>query len=146
METTLDDSQNSQNNQSLIEEEDTPHQVCSQNQCRKTPQLYISSLQCNACNRYVHYRCTGLPPYMIEFFIRKFGGKQRKWCCQKCIVVPKEVKEAVSYDENHSNTVEHLRKDIDACEGLVKAQRETIMQQNSEIRSLRKSMEGMTET
>ena len=131
-------------NKSLIEAEDTPDQVCSPRECTKTPELYITSLQCNTCDRSVHYRCTGLPPYMIEFFVKKFGGKQRKWSCQNCIEVSKEVKEATKTDRNHINTITHLRKDISACENLVKAQRETICQQNSEIQNLRKCMEVMT--
>ena len=141
MDNTLDDSKN----RSLIEEEDT-QQVCSQTQCKKTPELYVASLKCNTCGRSVHYRCTGLPPYMIEFFVRRFGGKQRKWCCQNCISASKEVKEAVSIDYDSTNDVTHLRRDIAACENLVKAQQETICQQNSEILSLRKTIEVMTET
>ena len=38
----------------------------------------------------------------------------------------------------------HLRKNFSACENLVKAQRGTTFQQNSEIQNLRKLMEVMT--
>lgn len=144
MENPADDSAEKSQNKSLIDAEDTPDQVCSPKECTKTPELYITSLKCHTCDRSVHYRCTGLPPYMIEFFARKFGGKQRKWSCQNCIQVSKEVKEATIHDSSYASTISHLRKDVSACEGLIKAQRETISHQNSEIQSLRKCMEVMT--
>ena len=74
MEKPPDDSIETGHNKSLIEAEDTPDQVCSPKECTKTPELYVASLKCSACDRPVHYRCTGLPHYMIEFFTKKYGG------------------------------------------------------------------------
>ena len=138
------DSTEKSSNKSLIEAEDTPDQVCSPKLCTKTPELYLRALQCSTCDRSVHCRCTGLPPYMIEFFVKKFGGKQRKWSCQNCIQVSKDVKEATTTEKNQDNTIAYLRKEISACESLIKAQRETISHQNCEIQSLRKCLEVTT--
>ena len=107
-----------------------------QKNAQKTPELYVASLKCSACDRSVHYRCTGLPHYMIEFFTKKYGGNNASGTVD-CIVVPKEVKEATGHCENHINTIFHLRRDVSACESLVKAQRETINKQSSEILSIR---------
>ena len=79
---------------------------------------------------------------MIEFFTKKYGGNNASGTVD-CIVVPKEVKEATGHCENHINTIFHLRRDVSACESLVKAQRETINQHSSEILSLRKCMKSM---
>ena len=77
-----------------------------------------------------------MPSYMIEYFVKKIAGKRRKWSCQSCISVSKEVDEAnLTKDNNQvqTETINKLRREISACDRIAMAQRETINQQKDEI-------------
>ena len=45
--------------------------TCTDSDCVKSINLKANSLQCNSYERYVHYRCTNMPAYLIEYFVKK---------------------------------------------------------------------------
>ena len=94
--------------------------VCSDFECTETPDLRENSLQrCDGCERYVHYQCTNMPAYMIEYFIKKTAGKRKKWLCIMCIHVSSEILEATkrpNTERKQREIIEKLRREVATCD------------------------------
>ena len=75
-------------------------------------------LQCCSCQRWVHYRCTQLPPYMLQAFIEKRIKKY--YYCESCITVSKDLMKEVFPQSNEQNEVLRLRREVKRCENLIK--------------------------
>ena len=61
----------------LINKKNEEDMTCTDLDCLKSINLKKNSLQCNSCERYVHYRCPNMPAYMIEYFVKKVAGKKK---------------------------------------------------------------------
>ena len=53
---------------------------CSETQCKDDDDSM--RIKCTGCKRSLHYVCTGLPAYQLQFFIKKKGN--RKYTCINC--------------------------------------------------------------
>lgn len=120
--------------------------VCSDSECTETPDLRENSLQCYGCERYVHYHCTNMPAYMIEYFIKKTAGKRKKWLCIMCIHVSSEIAEATkrpNTERKQREIIEKLRREVAACDNVAKAQQDKIRQQKEEIDHLKNHVKSL---
>ena len=78
-------------------------------------------VKCTSCKRTLHYACTGLPAYQLQFFIKK--GK-RKFSCITCCPGAKELSKNI-YDQSQRITSStYSNKEIKACENIIKAKNE----------------------
>ena len=110
--------QNSKNQEDLMEALFT----CSSAKCIANGSE--KQLQCCNCHQWVHYRCTMLPPYMIQAFIEKRIKKY--YYCANCITVPKELEKEVCSKSNEQHEIRRLRKDIQRCENLMRTADENV--------------------
>eukprot|EP00111_Clytia_hemisphaerica_P015088 TCONS_00044441-protein len=76
------------------------------------------TLQCKKCERQVHLACSELPPYQIQLYLQH---KSRSYQCMSCVIITPELKKKLNF-----KSVGDLQKEIDACENIIKAQREEI--------------------
>ena len=77
----------------------------------------VKQLKCRNCHQWVHYRCSMLPPYMIEAFIEK--NIKKYYFCANCITVPKELEKEVCTKLNEQHETRRLCKEIQRWENLV---------------------------
>ena len=68
------------------------------------------------CKEKQYYRCTRLPAYQIRMFLTP---RYRSFVCAGCIPVTKELSDIVKHQEE--SIVERLRRDVTACESIVKS-------------------------
>ena len=139
---------------SLIEAVDSLDLSCSPVQCINNQELHLNSLVCSKCDRSVHYQCSGIPAYELQSIIKRSAGKSRKWLCCKCVIVSKELKDVLSTlttRDSQNGTyqlkfeIARLGREIEACDGVAKAHKQTIFQQKEEIKSLRQALEKITD-
>ena len=64
-------------------------------------------LQCKECKRWVHYTCSRLPLYQIEYFVRK--SRYRNFVCESCTTIQPSLLEACI----EISTVETSKSEID---------------------------------
>ena len=83
-------------------------------------------LQCCACQRWVHYRCTELPAYMIQAFIEKRIKKY--YYCACCVTVPKELEIELQLETSEQKEIKRLRREVRRCENLIK-----VVEENSRM-------------
>lgn len=69
----------------------SPTPLCSQDSCNITDSEK-NKFQCSLCHRFVHYRCTALPPYQIAHFKR---SGYRNFICISCTVVPEKLQNII---------------------------------------------------
>ena len=88
-----------------------------------------NQIQCCSCQRWltltltwVHYKCTQLPPYMLQAFIAKRIKKY--YFCKSCVVVPKKLKEDFYPQSKEQDEIERLRREVSRCENLIKVAEE----------------------
>ena len=62
--------------------------LCTDDHCINDEDEHV--LKCKKCDRFIHYRCTKLPAYQVQVFL-KF--KSVKFMCQTCITPSIELKE-----------------------------------------------------
>lgn len=79
-------------------------------------------LQCCACQRLVHYKCSKLPAYMIQAFVEKRIKKY--YYCERCITVPVELTHELSPQSNEQQEILRLRREVRRCENLIKVAEE----------------------
>jgi len=83
------------------------------------------TLQCKKCERRVHLACSELPPYQIQLYLQH---KSRNYQCMSCVIITPELKNKLNF-----KSVGELQKDIEACENIIKAQREEIVNLKTEV-------------
>ena len=83
-------------------------------------------IQCGDCKRSVHYRCTMLPAYQIQLFINK---RSMKFSCANCVTVQKNLVDLLKSQDvpfyilsRDKEEIHRLRKELKACENLLKIQ------------------------
>ena len=74
-------------------------------------------LQCRKCKRLVHYVCSDLPDYQIQICL---NFKTRSFQCRNCVQISENLKDRIN--SNHETKIGELRKEIVACENIIKAQ------------------------
>ena len=78
-------------------------------------------LRCRKCQRYVHYVCSDLPDYQIQLCLLY---KARSFQCRNCVQLSSELIDRIK--SNETSKIDALRKEIKACENIMKAQEEEI--------------------
>ena len=83
-------------------------------------------MQCSKCNRSVHFRCSLLPPYQIQYFIANRRRNMTSFCCIKCTDVSKDVTDLCK--ENNTQElllrIQTLERDVEACKNIIKVHQE----------------------
>lgn len=100
---------------------------CSSFKCVTTDDD-LKQLQCCSCQRWVHYKCKQLPPYMIQAFVEKRIKKY--YYCASCITVPEDLIKEVNQMSNEQNEIIRLRREIKRCENLIKITEENSRMMN----------------
>lgn len=68
-----------------------------------------SMITCNSCNKWTHYSCTNLPPYILF----TLSSTQRKYTCRKCVVIPEDFIQKLENNKNASTTNASCQTSID---------------------------------
>ena len=106
---------------------------CSTSQCVDDDDT--NRLRCESCGRKVHYRCTLLPTYQIQVLKKR----TMKFVCINCVNVSKQLQEVIDTQDvpfsivsRDKEEIKKLRKELSACENLLKVQYENqkILQEN----------------
>jgi len=92
---------------------------CSETMCKHDDDNL--RIKCTSCKRSLHYACTGLPAYQLQFFIKK--GK-RKYTCINCSPGAKELAQKVNEQSQRISSNTYSNKEIRACENIIKAKNE----------------------
>ena len=82
-------------------------------------------LQCRKCKRLVHYVCSDLPDYQIQICL---NFKSRSFQCRNCVQISANLRDRIN--SNHESKIGKLRKEIIACENIIKAQEAQITQKS----------------
>ena len=83
------------------------------------------TLQCKKCERRVHLACSELPTYQIQLYLQH---KSRNYQCMNCVIITPELKKKLNF-----KSVGELQKEIEACENIIKAKREEIVNLKTEV-------------
>jgi len=103
------------------------YDLCSPSECVTSEEgRSKDTLECKKCNRIVHYICSKLPVYQIQLCLTY---KSRAFVCQNCVVITPDLLERVNSCK--TSTVSGFRKEIKACENIMKAQDVEITQLKS---------------
>ena len=101
--------------------------TCTDSDCVKSINLKENSLQCNSYERFVHYRCTNMPAYMIEYFVKKVAGKKKKWICNVSSEIEETAKDADNITvKRQKEIIKELAREVAACNSIAKAQKDEI--------------------
>ena len=118
---------------------DTEQQThCSPQRCVDINDQNV--LWCLKCKRAVHFKCTNIPAYHIQAIINK--SKHKRFTCINCIEVSAEILELTKKPEPVNQEIIQIKNDVKRTENIVKAQRETINKQNTEIIQLQRNVNG----
>ena len=110
---------------------------CTQNSCVNDEDEY--KFQCKLCERFVHYKCTGLPLYQIYHFTIK-GYK--RFMCINCTHVPAYLREAIPNNDRTLQTNEmELQTVIHQKETEVDVLLETNRKLSKNVDELQKEIE-----
>ena len=83
-------------------------------------------LQCSKCNRCIHFRCSQLPPYQIQFFIANRRRNMTSFCCINCTDVSKDVTDLCKENKTQDLQlrIQTLERDVEACKNIIKVHQE----------------------
>ena len=83
-------------------------------------------MQCSKCNRSVHFRCSQLPPYQIQFFIANRRRNMTSFCCINCTDVSKDVTDLCKENKTQDLLlrIQTLERDVEACKNIIKVHQE----------------------
>ena len=112
---------------------------CTSTACIKDEEFYINTIQCKKCEKYIHYACTKIPAYQLQSILNK-PAKSRNWHCINCVVVSEELESLLPKE---SDNILKLQREVKNCESLVIAQKETIIQQEYQIKQLKESLQAI---
>ena len=74
-----------------------------------------------------------LPPYQLNMFLNK---GYRKYVCVSCVPTPSELKRKLYEQADRINSCTHNRKEIVACEGIIKSKSENEKKLNTVVKEL----------
>lgn len=112
--------------------------ICTPAQCTKDQDNDV--LKCERCGRHVHYRCTLLPAYQVQLF--KMNTRQHKFVCINCVAIDKKVLELVPNKPRPQpplrleKEIEDLKRELEACKGLLKKYEEDKFRADSKTKEL----------
>lgn len=78
-------------------------------------------LKCAKCRKSYHYKCTQLPPYMIQQIILR---KHERYQCINCVNVTEILSKTLLLEK--LDEVHRLKNEIRCCENIISAQNETL--------------------
>ena len=91
---------------------------------------------CSKCKRAVHFVCTKLPTYQLKLFYTK---NYRGYICVNCVKVPDEFQQL--FNKQEERFVEKCQREVEACENIIKVQRENEEKLINGIKKLRSQKE-----
>ena len=105
---------------------------CSETKCKDDDDSM--RIKCTGCKRSLHYVCTGLPAYQLQFFIKKKG--YRKYTCINCSPVAQELSQKIHEQSRRITSCTYSSKEIKACENIIKANTENEKRLNNVVKEL----------
>ena len=90
-------------------------------------------LECHKCLRTLHYACTGLPTYQLQMFMTK---GYRKYVCIDCCLIAKDLNKKVHEQAERIQSRTHSRKEIEACESIIKLKNENEKKLSNVVKEL----------
>lgn len=113
-------------------EEDTTLEISTSDESVNTSSLRCSitkcynvneenTLQCLNCHRYVHYKCTQLPPYQVQMFVNK-NKRLTTFTCYNCVTVTKDIADLCKQDAQDIAT---LKTDISERDEVITKKEES---------------------
>ena len=112
----------------------TNQRVCICNRCIDDQEQHF--LTCKICEKRFHFRCTQLPGYQIQLFLK---GRTPKYVCQSCTPVTKEIDEDLLDPSVSRKEIEQLKKELQERDTQVKHILESykrLEKSNKELESL----------
>ena len=100
-----------------LDESNNNNQVCTESFCMDNDDS--KTIKCTKCKRAVHYLCTKLPMYQLRLFFTK---NYRGYICINCVKVPDEFQE--TFKKQEENLIEQYKREVSACENIIKIQKE----------------------
>ena len=88
------------------------------------------------CKTAVHFVCTKLPTYQLKLFYTK---NYRGYICVNCVKVPDELQQLFNKEEERF--FEKCQREVEACENIIKVQRENEEKLTNAIKKLRSQKE-----
>lgn len=110
---------------------------CTEQNCIKDDDKM--RLECHKCQRTLHYACTGLPSYQIQMFLNK---GYRKYQCINCCSIDQELHRKILDQSEKIKSCTHSRKEIEACENIIKVKNENERKLNVAVKELQARCQG----
>lgn len=110
------------------------NQVCTESRC--TDGDAEKKIVCSKCKRAVHFVCTKLPTYQLKLFYTK---NYRGYICISCVKVPEEFQQV--FNKQEERLFEKCQREVEACENIIKVQRENEEKLISGIKKLKSQKE-----
>ena len=114
-----------------LDESNNNNQVCTESFCMDDDDS--RTIKCTKCKRAVHYLCTKLPMYQLRLFFTK---NYRGYICINCVKVPDEFQE--TFKKQEENLIEQYKREVSACENIIKIQKENENKLINGIKNLHK--------
>ena len=105
---------------------------CTETKCKEDDDSL--RIKCTSCKRTLHYACTGLPAYQLQFFIKK--GK-RKFSCITCCPGTKELSKSIYEQSKRIKSSTYSNKEIKACENIIKTKNENEARLSAAVKELK---------
>ena len=115
----------------IPDDEEIDTDRCTEHNCIKDDDKM--KIQCQKCQRMLHFACTGLPPYQLNMFLNK---GYRKFLCITCCSPAKELGRKIHEQAERINSCTHSYKEIEACEGIIQVKSENEKRLSTVVKDL----------
>lgn len=105
---------------------------CSKDSCIQNDQNNM--FLCGICGKYIHYECSGIPAYHVQFLLTN-KRILKNFTCGKCTEVPEDF--AVRFKAKEDHIIRGLKKEVNTCNEMIKQQDEMIQTLNTKISKLK---------
>ena len=81
---------------------------------------------CSKCGRNIHYRCSFLLLYQIQYFVANRRRNTKSFCCINCVDVPNDIMDLCKENKTQVliNLIHTLDRNIAACKNIIKVHQE----------------------
>ena len=102
---------------------------------------------CSKCGRNIHYRCSFLPPYQIQYFVANRRRNMKSFCCINCVDVPNDIMDLCKENKIQFliNLIHTLDRDVAACKNIIKVHQEKERDTLSAIKSYKSKITNLNE-
>lgn len=125
---------------------DPGEEKCTSSRCLGNIEKNV--LLCSKCNRNVHFQCSFLPAYQVQFYIMNRKRNMKHYICISCVDVPKDVVDickAGNHTQAYIDRIKFLEKDLEACKNIIKNQQEKETIQVQQIETLKSKVVKLKE-